>query len=270
MFVGNNGNVGIGTTSASYRLQTNGDVGVGLNPANAPGAYPAYGNALHFLGGPGGGINFSDNTDQLWISRFNVSTDVSELRVNIGDNPTTPLQSDAFVVGSTGLSGYVPALTVRSTGRIEYSGRTVKYSNTYDKYRIMFGGANDQNWKTIAFVNIGTGLYNAVAFEVTVLDAMTNFGHTADAVKRTYYVSMTRSIATINDPNNAVCKGPTGGSGYLRAVKTATGVYELQVRQPDDWKHIHVEAQVISELGSIVNYVDNLANGSGGTIYTCP
>jgi hypothetical protein len=110
------GNLGIGTTSASFRLQTNGDIGVGLNIASAPGAYPGYGNSLNFLGGPGASTNFSDNSDQLWLSRFNVSTDVSELRVNIGDNPTNSAQSDAFVIGSTDGSGYVPALTVRSTG----------------------------------------------------------------------------------------------------------------------------------------------------------
>jgi len=157
--------------------------------------------------------------------------------------------------------------TSSPAARLDVAGRTLKLSNTYPRYRWWFGGAQDLDWKKIADVTIASGSYRAVTFEVVVTDAYTNFGHSADARKMTFYVSMRRSGAGTDDLNDAIVKGPS--TDYVRAVKTATGVYELQVRQATDWRHMTVEAQVISEQGATVTYIDNPANGStSGTNYT--
>lgn len=157
--------------------------------------------------------------------------------------------------------------TSSPSARLDVAGRTLKLSNDYAAYRWYFGGAQDLNWKTIAFVELATGSWRAVEFQVNVTDAATNYGHSADAKVYQHYVSMRRSGPVQDDFNDAIVKGPT--SDYVRAVKVATGSYELQVRQAVDWRHMLVEAKVISQLGATVTYVDDPANGStSGTIYT--
>ncbi len=80
-----------------------GNVRIGeFNPATT--TIPAtgdYGRFLYFSGGPAmGGTWDSDNSDPLWIARYNVSDDQTEFRVSVGDNPG-PSGQDAFVVGMT-------------------------------------------------------------------------------------------------------------------------------------------------------------------------
>ncbi|MCL1942162.1 MAG: hypothetical protein FWF54_01235 [Candidatus Azobacteroides sp.] len=81
-----NGNVGIGTTTPASKLEVNGDVQVGSDKPEVEG----YGDKLLFLG-----KNY--NTDPLWIARYNVNADNSELRINIGDDCGV----DRFVIGTT-------------------------------------------------------------------------------------------------------------------------------------------------------------------------
>lgn len=58
------------------------------------GGSAGYGKALILSGAPGG-----DNTDPLWLARYNVSSDSTELRINIGDNPGNG--ADRLVIGTT-------------------------------------------------------------------------------------------------------------------------------------------------------------------------
>ncbi|MDD5585637.1 MAG: hypothetical protein PHY92_01600 [Alphaproteobacteria bacterium] len=115
-----NGNVGIGTTQPTDMLQiTGGNLRLGeLNPYNT-GAFPNYGRFLMFSGGPSGPGWDSDNSDYLWMARYNANYDITELRMNIGDNPGA--HSDKFVVGSyncctDGL--WYPVFTVSMLGRV--------------------------------------------------------------------------------------------------------------------------------------------------------
>jgi hypothetical protein len=67
------------------------------------------GTKLYFLGA-------SDNTDQLWICRYNGASDVTDLRVNIGDNRD---DSDRFVLGSTRTTGiWDPFFVVTAGGKV--------------------------------------------------------------------------------------------------------------------------------------------------------
>jgi hypothetical protein len=100
MVIDSVGNVGIGTKNPSDILHiAGGDARIGeINPLNT-GSFPGYGRYLYFSGGPAGNTWDSDNSDLLWIARYNVASDQTELRVNIGDNCQS---EDAFVVGTIG------------------------------------------------------------------------------------------------------------------------------------------------------------------------
>lgn len=77
------------------------------------GTLPGYGNKLYFSGGPAGSTWDSDNSDPIWMARYNVATDQSELRVNVGDALGS---SDRFVVGTHVSGTWTPMLTVDMAG----------------------------------------------------------------------------------------------------------------------------------------------------------
>lgn len=72
-----------------------------LGEINTSGSTPGYGRYLHFSGGPLGANGDSENSDPLWIARYNLSSDVTELRIFIGDN-CNPLTADALVIRAGG------------------------------------------------------------------------------------------------------------------------------------------------------------------------
>lgn len=97
-----NQDVGIALTNPSDRLHVGyGDVRIGeINPP-LTGTFPGFGRRLYFSGGPAGDpINYSENTDPVWMARYNVNTDMTELRLNLSDNCSS--NNDAFVIQSGG------------------------------------------------------------------------------------------------------------------------------------------------------------------------
>ena len=65
-------------------------------------AFPGFGRAIHFSGGPDDNNYNSDNSDPLWLARYNTGTDQSELRLNLSDNCNQA--QDAFVIQGGGSS----------------------------------------------------------------------------------------------------------------------------------------------------------------------
>jgi len=121
MTINTDGNVGIGTVIPDVRLQVNGEVRIGLVNNNVFGSMPNYGNKLFFSGGPSvAGFN-SDNTDELSLARYNITSDQSDLRMTIGDN-AGPANLDYFSIG-TQASAY-DLFAVRSDGWVGIGTRT--------------------------------------------------------------------------------------------------------------------------------------------------
>ena len=82
-----------------------------VNRGTSGGSMPGYGTYLYFCGGPASVYWDSDNSDPLWIARYNVATDNSELRINIGDNDA---YEDALVIGRTTTGTWYPAFRVQA------------------------------------------------------------------------------------------------------------------------------------------------------------
>jgi len=111
-----NGNVGIGTTEPQTKLTVNGEIQVGIDKPEIEG----YGDRLSFLG-----KNY--NTDLLWIARYNISPNASELRVNIGDDAN---DEDRFVIGNHLYSDnlWYPHLVVTNSGKVGINVNNPQYS----------------------------------------------------------------------------------------------------------------------------------------------
>lgn len=85
------------------------------NVGGANNSINGYGSKLLFLGA-------SDNTDPLWIARYNNGADISELRVNITDN--LGQAEDKFAVGVTaGDNLWHPIFTVKNDRNIVADGK---------------------------------------------------------------------------------------------------------------------------------------------------
>jgi len=94
-----------------YDEGTTGNMNVGGSNNNENG----YGSKLSFLGA-------SENSDPLWIARYNNGSNKSELRVNITDDPGQA--EDKFAVGVTGGDNvWHPVLTVRNDHNIIADGK---------------------------------------------------------------------------------------------------------------------------------------------------
>lgn len=78
-----------------------------LKGSQNPSTFGEYGRKLYF------GYPY-ENTDDMWLSRFNISADVSELRLNLGD-----YIGDRFIIGSHNpASTFNPIFTVNTSGYV--------------------------------------------------------------------------------------------------------------------------------------------------------
>ena len=116
------------TNTFATGMQINGHLRLGeVVNTTTPGT-KGYGKALIFSGAPdvSGSWN-SDNSDPLWIARFNDADNSTQLRINIGDDPGG---GDALVIGTTSGGGadfnqtgtWTPRVTIDSAGNLTVVG----------------------------------------------------------------------------------------------------------------------------------------------------
>lgn len=139
--------------------------------------------------------------------------------------------------------------------------------DSYPVYVYRTSGGADTSWKNIADITVNTGAYAAVSLQVEVINPHSNFGSKVDLDRHIFTVSARRSGATQDSYNDGLIAGPY--ADWVRLVKTATGVYQLQARQYANSKHIEFSCKVTSLLKANVSYNKSPSNGSTtGNIYT--
>ena len=108
-------------------MQINGDLRLGQVVNTAPGL-PGYGKGLNFSGAPDvSDLYDSDNSDPLWIARYNVAHNQSELRINIGDDPGGTGGRDALVIGTT-RGTWTPLFTLDNYGKMGINTTDMSYA----------------------------------------------------------------------------------------------------------------------------------------------
>ncbi len=159
-------NVGIGTPNPFTKLHVDGDVRIGLIYPGPSGALPGYGNFLIFSGGPSAGGSDSENSDFINMARYNIASDVSDLRMTIGDNNSIA-NADYFSIGTVG-SAY-DLLSVRSDGNIGVGTRDADSKlDVQGKATVSRDGATEfpPNDASIAIAEntAGTGKRSSISF----------------------------------------------------------------------------------------------------------
>jgi len=145
LFIGNSGNVGINTITPTDRLQVaNGNARIGEVNGAGSGAFPNAGRELYFSGGLSSGAFNSDNSDPLYIRRYNQANDQSDLQIVIGDNVGTP-NNDRLTIGDNsaqrialsssghvGINTLLPATNLHVVGstRLEQNAATLQLAGT--------------------------------------------------------------------------------------------------------------------------------------------
>ena len=194
-------------------------------------------------GGPSfstGGDWDSENSDSLWIARYNVDTDQTELHINIGDNGNAV---DALVIGATISSVWTPifrfsmdgatlrhliangvTLTTGSTGSALSDLQTMLDGNTYDiteatgapgiNLEVDFTGVTQ-----IKYVIVQANYNGAVTHAVRI--QLYNYDDTAWDTIDTISHGLDQGQHFVAIPNDA--DYISGGAAIVRLYHTETG-----------------------------------------------
>jgi hypothetical protein len=121
-----NGNVGIGIHNPANKLEVDGTVkakemALETGWTDLSETFNDYGSKIHFG-------SLYENSDEIFISRYNIENDKSELRVNVGDDIL-----DKFVVGRRlwGHTEFSPLFTVVTNGNVG-----IGVSDPVDKFEV--------------------------------------------------------------------------------------------------------------------------------------
>ena len=132
-----------------------------------------------------------------------------------------------------------------------------------------FGGDAAGTWRKIAAVSLAgsPAMYSAAVFMVNIVDPNANYGISisVNADRYTYYIACNRtSDVTMNTPDACYVSGP---GSHVRAVKTSTGNYEIQVKNEAQYQEYLVTIQCYAENANqnAATYLDGSAVGSTGT-----
>lgn len=113
----------------------------------------------------------------------------------------------------------------------------------YPDYSVLldFGADVTGTWRKLVTATLVDGIYSTIGFKVDVVDPRANYAVSGSIHARTetYYIACLRSEGmTLNTPDACYVSGP---SNRIRAVKTALGVYEIQIQNEAQWWEYRVD-----------------------------
>jgi Chaperone of endosialidase len=254
----NSGNVGIGTATPTDALNVNGAIRAGLR-VTGNNSMPAMGSPVYFSGGSS--VVGDDNTDPLWISRYDVTPNSSQLRFNIGDDPTIP-GSDSFVIGSTSGITWYPKFTVEAAGNVGI-GTTSPRASLDVAGQILAGNySNSTNPASIAgnSLEVGGATPDATNMHATILFHHHGaFAHQLRYTDRSLYLEAAgNGYGTTTTPNflvgGSIGIGNTTPSEKLEVtgnVKATAYLYTSDRRLKSDIKPVINSLEKINKLQGV-------------------
>lgn len=186
---------------------------------NGVGGTTGYGHGLVFSGAPN-----SENTDPLWLARYNNGVNNSELRLNIGDDPGSAL--DRLIIGTT-VGGFFnqtgtwsPLFAMNSAGELEFrpglAGKQgdagkIAYQRWSDALDIVGAGTSGNNRKIQFYAEGGSGFTGPV--NVGGRSTMYTWG-LRTALDGSNYADIYRDSGGLSLDVVGSMRNPAGGSTY--------------------------------------------------------
>lgn len=108
--------------------------------------------------------------------------------------------------------------------------------------------------------------YSTISFKIEITDPNANHGvsSSVNPDEEIYYVACIRTVGTeLNTPDNCVVRGP---SNRIRAIKTATGMYEIQIQNEAMYREYYAKiTPYTSAWSSTLHTITYHTLGTGGT-----
>jgi hypothetical protein len=134
------------------------------------------------------------------------------------------------------------------------------------KLNIDFGSAVAGTWRRFIVASLADVLYSTIGFKIIVTDP--NWSHaiqgSVNSDFETYMVACVRTESTTtNTPDLCVVRGP---GDRIRAVKTSTGNYEIQIQNEAQFREYHLVIECYAVNGThTITYENGATVGSTGT-----
>ncbi len=239
-----------------------------IGSVNSSNYLTGQGTAGITLGGTGG-------TGTITLGR-STATQILEL----GSGAVSSGNTKTINIGTGGLSGSTSTINIGSTlgttttinGNLNVPSGIKQGSQTYPSYsgNIEFGADVANTWRTLITVSSPTGTYVTIGFKIDVVDPNTNHATTTSVNPdiETYYVACVRTEVEVQDtPDSCYVRGP---SNRIRAVKTSTGNYEVQIQNEGQYREYFVKIDVYaSNANHTVTYSAGTTAAAGTAQYNC-
>ena len=217
-------------------IRANGDTVLGhMAEGFDPGTQ--WGARLYFSGARDvSGTWNNDNSDPLFIGRYNVADDASELRVNIGDNLASP--GDSLTIGASPGGTWTEVMRVRSDGNVGI-GTAAPLANLHVHNATNQGG--------VFISGAGDGNYTYSALYMT--------DQNGDPRVNGWAFSHKKEVGTAGENDLHIGRGSSGTWRTDLAVDAGTGNVGIGTLTPAE--RLHVRGNIFAETWS---------DGTGGGI----
>jgi hypothetical protein len=238
---------------------------------------------------------YDDSTPSHYLGITNSAnlTAARTLSINVNDaNRTVSLSGDLTVSAAATVSGTNTGDQTNITGNAGTVTNGV-YTNTaqtisgvktfsnglirgdtqgYPDYEFLldFGEDVANTWRKLITVSSPIGQYITIGFKIEIVDSQGNHAQQAsqNSIKEEiYYVACVRTNQTVQDTPDACYV--TGPSSRIRAIKTSTGNYEIQIQNEVQYREYRGRISVYAVNGShTVIFSNGTAVGTATATYT--